>query len=799
MASNYQDVLDQLQAAGLQVTTLQVGRLVRCKVEGDREKRGWYVLHEITAGNGDLLLVGSYGVWHGNDSGSQKIELRKATDSLGKEQREAIRRRLQEDRKKADQARAREADRAAAVAAKAWAACAVDGDSDYLAQKGVGAHGIRFSPSGAIAIPLLDTAGRVHGLQIIRSKRAAKAEHKPAKEFWPAGVAKRGHFHLLGGVPNHLLLLAEGYATAATLYEATGLPVATAFDAGNLAAVAAALHKRYKRARILICADDDNFASCRQCKARLVLTETAATCRNCGQPHKAVNTGITAASTAALEVGGQWIRPVFDDEAARHRAFLEKGAKATDFNDLHLAEGLHSVRVQIEARLAALGWNVAPGRAPTTTGGAGGALRPIESLDEMLERFALVFGQGGMVFDRQEHCLISLSDMRDICVSRELHRAWAEHPDRSIVRVSEVGFDPGNEDPGITCNLWAGWPTTPKAGRCEKLLELLRYMCSEEPSGDALYTWILRWVAYPIQNPGAKMKTTVVVHGPQGTGKNMFFEAVMTIYGRYGRMIDQSAIEDRFNDYASRKLFLVADEVVARSDLFHVKNRLKAFITGEWIRINPKNMAAYDERNHVNVVFLSNESMPVVLEEDDRRHAVVWTPVKLGADFYRQVLDEIHSGGIEALHDHLLHLDLGDFGPGTLPPLSAAKAELINLSLDSTSRFLYELEAGDIAGVTPRPCLNVDLYELYKAWCHRNGMRAAPLPKLVNVLGRKHRIPTSRKRYQTGTGRTDGPHGVSMFGPEREPPPGASEQIWLGTHISAFSLAVRDFKEAGRG
>ena len=42
----------------------------------------------------------------------------------------------------------------------------------------------------------------------------------------------------------------------------------------------------------------------------------------------------------------------------------------------------------------------------------------------------------------------------------------------------------------------------------------------------------------------------------------------------------------------------------------------KAIITGDWIRINPKNMSAYDERNHVNLVFLSNESMPVVIEEE---------------------------------------------------------------------------------------------------------------------------------------------------------------------------------------
>ena len=39
--------------------------------------------------------------------------------------------------------------------------------------------------------------------------------------------------------------------------------------------------------------------------------------------------------------------------------------------------------------------------------------------------------------------------------------------------------------------------------------------------------WVLKWLAYPIQHPGAKMRTALVLHGPQGTGKNMFFEAIM--------------------------------------------------------------------------------------------------------------------------------------------------------------------------------------------------------------------------------------------------------------------------------
>lgn len=773
MASNYDDVLQQLQAAGLQLDYLEVGRLRRCKVEGDRERRGWYHLHELRLANGDDLIVGSYGIWRGTDNQATKIEIQR--DAVSAEQRESLRKRLAEDKKRADQARKADAERAAQRAAAAWKACSPNGDCEYLHRKGVQAHGLRFSPQGALVIPLLDTANKIHGLQIIRGKPKAGERRRLDKEFWPAGLAKKGHFHLIG-LPGDLILVAEGYATAASLYEATGIPTVVAFDAGNLAPVCEALRKRYKVARILICADDDAFSE--------------------GNP------GVTAASAAALQVGGAFVAPVFADEAARRLAFEARGSKLTDFNDLQALEGLHVVREQVQSRLSALGWSTTAraARSSATKGEGVPALeplRPIESLDELLERYALVYGQGGTVFDHQEHCLVGLSDMRDACLSRDIHRAWCEHPEKQLVRVTEVGFDPACTDPDVKCNLWAGWPTTPKAGQCEYLLDLLRHMCAGDSKPEQLFQWVLRWLAYPIQHPGAKMKTTLVIHGPQGTGKNMFFEAIMSIYGRYGRVIDQGAIEDKFNDWASRKLFLIADEVVARADLYHIKNKLKAFITGEWIRINPKNMAAYDERNHVNLVFLSNEAQPVVLEEDDRRHGVIWTPEKLSQDFYAGVKREIENGGVGALHHFLLHMDLGDFTEGTLPPMTDAKRELIDLSMDSPSRFVLAFERGDIEGFpglnTPKllmPCLSQDFFDLYCEWCRRQGLKALNQPRFMNVVNRKHRGQVDRKRC----GVMRNPARVLYLPGGHEKPPAENESDWLGDRIEVFKTALKDFK-----
>ncbi|MBD9368841.1 DUF5906 domain-containing protein [Xanthomonas sp. XNM01] len=801
MPANYDDVLGQLRDAGLILDTLDTsGKMVRCKIGGDRERRGWYVLHELQASGGDVLIVGTYGVWRGNDNGAMKVELRKRDSDFSAEQREALKRRLAEDRKKAEAARRAEAKRAADVAEKTWAKALPEADADYLAGKGVQGFGLRYGKSGVAIVPLLDVNGAIHGLQLLRSAKQAEAARKPAKEFWPAGVAKKGHFHLIGGTPQWILLIAEGYATAATLHMATGYPVAVAFDAGNLLPVAAALAKRYRGIKILITGDDDVLQKCRACRARLVLADDPKLCPTCGEEHKAENAGLLGADAAALDVHGATVLPVFADEAGRRQRFIDRGAKISDFNDLHAAEGLHAVRRQIEARITELSWRApTENRAPSspTTGGEGPAqLKPIDNLNELLKRFVLVYGQGGTVFDRQEHQLVALGDMRDACVRKELHRAWMESDQRGIVRVREVDFDPSCSKPGVTCNLYAGWPTVPKEGSCDKLLALLWHMCGEEAGQRALYEWVIKWLAYPLQHPGAKMKSAIVIHGPQGTGKNMFFDEYLKLYGDYGRVLDQAALEDKFNDWASRKLFLLADEVVARTEVYHLKNKLKALVTGDRIRINPKNIQAYEEDNHANFVFLSNEAMPLVLEEDDRRHAVIWTPEKLAAGFYQEVLAEIRDGGTAALHHYLLRLDLGDFTNGTYPPMTAAKAELINLSQDSPQRFLDELYNQDIPGLKPLPAPSKEWYEVYRIWCGREGVKTpAPAPKFVNALVRKRGIPhpeKSRKRYQIEQ-TTHGPHGFLMLG-NATPPEDKGEAAWLGEETVRFRVAVQEYR-----
>ena len=103
----------------------------------------------------------------------------------------------------------------------------------YLTRKDILPHGVRETASGNLVVPLQDAEGVIRNVQTIRPDGE--------KRFVKDG-RKVGLYAQIGTIdPAKPLLIAEGFATAATLHEATGLPVIVAFDAGNLEPVAQAI------------------------------------------------------------------------------------------------------------------------------------------------------------------------------------------------------------------------------------------------------------------------------------------------------------------------------------------------------------------------------------------------------------------------------------------------------------------------------------------------------------------------------------------------------------------------------
>jgi len=346
-----------------------------------------------------------------------------------------------------------------------------------------------------------------------------------------------------------------------------------------------------------------------------------------------------------------------------------------------------------------------------------------DKVQEVLDNFVLIYGED-MVWDCRHRMLMRISAMRTIVGNSDVMKFWSGDARRWVLKKNIV-FDPRDtpspavSGPTATVNLFNGWPMRPKKGACFQIQLLLHHLCD---GNHELTTWIQRWLAYPLRNPGAKMETSIIMHGDEGSGKNFFFERVIKpIYGDYGYVIGNDQLESKFNDWASMKLFMVADEVVTRAELKQMKGKLKGLISGDTVIVNPKGLPEHVEKNQMNFVFLSNELQPLALDKTDRRYLVVWTPPAMPREFYQGVADEIRQGGIEAFYHFLMHeLDMGDFDQHTKPIYNEAKDKLIEKSLMPSERFYREWSGGFL----PLPFITVSvnqLFDAFRTWCARSG------------------------------------------------------------------------------
>lgn len=348
----------------------------------------------------------------------------------------------------------------------------------------------------------------------------------------------------------------------------------------------------------------------------------------------------------------------------------------------------------------------------------------------LLKHFALIYGTD-TVWDGETRRIVKIATVR-LAFGSDTVRMWLGSKSRRLVLPEQVLFAPG-VDVGVDCiNLFDGFavePTPCTDADVGVMLELLHHLCSRSADTDvgveAIVHWVLCWLALPLQRPGAKLRTALIFHGPQGTGKNLFFDAVRKIYGKYGVMVGQNELEDKFNDWLSAKLMVIGNEVVTRQELYHNKNRLKWIITEDEIPIRAIQQSVRWEENHANVVFLSNEHQPMALEDGDRRYLVVYTPVGRDDDLYARVAAFLENGGHAKFMHFLQRYPVGGFSEHAKPPMTEAKADLIELGLKPSERFMREW----LAGLLPLPmqvCSAEQLYRAFRRWCDMTGERYPP-------------------------------------------------------------------------
>lgn len=292
---------DAIAAAGLgRPEIVPDGKLRRFDLpdEASGKRTGWYKFHP------DGIPAGAWGSW------KHEISERwcsKANYEMSREEIAAVNDFYRRAREEAEADRAREANSAAARAAKIFEAATEATEHPYLARKGVAAFGVRIDQRGELLIPMYNSRGEVRGVQRIKPD---------GEKRFLSGQANPGLIHVITSSSpdaSRTVYVCEGYATGASLHMATGETVIVAFNAKNLEPAGMVAKELFPAAKIIFAADNDRWTTIK------------------GVPK---NVGVESAQRAASAVGGSVVWPDFKDLSSRPK----------DFNDLYAIEGADAVR-----------------------------------------------------------------------------------------------------------------------------------------------------------------------------------------------------------------------------------------------------------------------------------------------------------------------------------------------------------------------------------------------------------------------------------------------------------------------
>lgn len=322
--------------------------------------------------------------------------------------------------------------------------------------------------------------------------------------------------------------------------------------------------------------------------------------------------------------------------------------------------------------------------------------------------------------------------------------SWLAHPMRRQY-ANGVVFLPEGDAPKGTYNLWQGFGTAPAFGDVTPWLDLLADLIPDE----AVRRYVLQWLAYKVQNPGAVPGTILLLTGRKGTGKNSLVEPIVRIFGSHGRVFDDAEqVAGRFTGHLQGVAFAVLDEALFAGDP-RQNDRIKARVTATTVTYESKGVDPVAGVNRCAYVSLSNHLHVWDATVDERRAVVVECGDGLTGKrgFWQRYYGWLDGQGPSALLHHLQSLDLSGFEPRDIPrsgalgrqvALTAMRDPAVAWWYATLDEGVLTLRSGLRVAIPPDQVFEVcksDLRESFEAHGARRGDWSRALSKLKQWVG----------------------------------------------------------------
>lgn len=260
-------------------------------------------------------------------------------------------------------------------------------------------------------------------------------------------------------------------------------------------------------------------------------------------------------------------------------------------------------------------------------------------------------------------------------VHRTKFEIWREHPKRRTYRT--IGFWP----PPLVCherdyNLWKGFavmPLLPEAEsdrstrdtlrgwvdqhaypKCSLYLDMIRdVICSGHQEH---YDYLIKWLAFTVQQPGIPIEVSVTLKGELGTGKGTFARIFGSMFGRHFTHLDRTEqLAGKFNAAISGKIVVFADEAFFAGDKKDLGS-LKRLITEPTLSIERKGIDVSEEPNCIHLIMATNNEHAHQAHFKERRFFTleVSSTHQQDHDYFNAINKQMREGGREALLSYLL-------------------------------------------------------------------------------------------------------------------------------------------------
>jgi hypothetical protein len=301
----------------------------------------------------------------------------------------------------------------------------------------------------------------------------------------------------------------------------------------------------------------------------------------------------------------------------------------------------------------------------------------------------------------------------DFMSDREFHKMMANQVFRSTdgqtIKVSHywfnwvyrrqyigqgVVFEPGGpkEIRGDMLNMFQGLATDPAPGNWSLMkAHILNILCAGRQE---TFDYLIRWMAWSVQNLDRPIGVAVALLGDQGAGKGIFVRAFGSIFGEhFAHVANGEQLTGRFNANIAKSCLVFLDEAVWAGDK-KAEGVLKALITEDRLSLEAKFRDPITVANKLRIIVASNNEWAVPAGVGDRRWLILNVDNSYAGTSHAVYFDalgsEIKNGGTAAMLHDLLAMDISKFNVREVPR-TAAKAHQQALSLPSVEAWLYQV------------------------------------------------------------------------------------------------------------